>query len=298
MKLLEILEKQNANPTLLSSGQIRVMCPFRDLHTGGDGLESMFLTPDINAYHCFSCRSKGRLTVLLTSKYEIPLFEAMEMVHIDEYKKEKKQSLEDDDYYWDLKLPDVFEARGFTKELLVNKFKVGTKFITNKDGVRQKVTVIPNYWDGELRGIAYRIDVQRRDGTYKRISSWNSDGFNKEEYLYNGDARYKDYVIIVEGQSDVWRLFSYGYNVYGVLGSSLSDWQAEQIRKVKKVYIAGDCDLPGIRASESWYKKLYLHTDVEFINYPASDPCACKARPFKKAFENPCNYAEFKELTS
>lgn len=283
MKLLKILEAHNANPNLLSSGQIKCKCPFRELHQDGSGQESMFLTPERNVYHCFSCKSAGKLTVLLSTEYEVPLFEAIEMVHIDEYIKEKKKSLENDDYYWDLALPKVFAKRGFTKELLVDKFRVG---------VSGNKTVIPKYWDGELRGITYRID---EIGKNKKV--WNTEGFNKEEYLYNGDARYTDYVILVEGESDLYRLISWGYNAYATLGTSLSEWQVKHICKTPKVYIASDCDLPGVVAAEKWYKQLHLHTEVVFINYEAPDPDTANQRIFNRAFRNPISYVEFRLLT-
>ena len=281
MSIFSVLGEHNASPELLTSGQIKIHCPFKDKHSSESrSRKQMFLSPHINAYHCFSCQSKGRLTKLLVDKYEVPFYEAVEMVHIDEYVKAKKENLEEEDYYWDLKLPKVFADRGFKKELVVDKFRVG---------IRDEMTIIPNYWDGVLKGIVFRID---EEGEKKKV--WSSSNFNKEEFLYNGDAAYKDYVILVEGQTDVWRMISYGYQAYGTLGTNLSDWQANYLSKIKHIYIAADCDNAGINAANNWYKKLHKHTDVSFINYPAKDPDSCSYRNFKKAFENSVNYAIFR----
>ena len=270
----------DSNPTVLTSGQIRIRCPFRELHEDGSGKASMFLTPHLNLFHCFSCRSKGRLTNLLTTRFEVPFYEALTMVHVEEYTREKKESLRNVDYYWDLKPHQDFLDRGFTPEIL-NRFKVGTD---------DDIAVIPMYWDGELKGIKYRRSKPDRD-------FWYSKGFNKEEYIYNGDARYKDYVVLVEGETDVWRNLMRRYNTYGLLGTAMSDWQAAHIANTKRVYIASDCDEAGIKAANSWYQKLHKHTDVLFINYPAEDPDKCSFREWKFAFDNPCNIAEFKYLT-
>ena len=42
------------SPQLMSNGQIRMECPFRENHTDGSGKMSFFVSPDINAYHCFA----------------------------------------------------------------------------------------------------------------------------------------------------------------------------------------------------------------------------------------------------
>ena len=66
--LLEIFAE--FSPKVLSNGQIRMMCPFRDNHPDGSGQMSFFINPSINAYHCFSCGAKGNLIRLLTTQLE------------------------------------------------------------------------------------------------------------------------------------------------------------------------------------------------------------------------------------
>lgn len=281
MRLLEILKHHSA--TLQSSGQIVMQCAFPENHsTESQSRKQMYLSPDINAYHCFSCGAKGKLTSLLAVKFDVPYFEALEMVRIDTYEKEKKADLSKDEYYWNLTNPPEFIARNYTIETL-KKFKVGIG--------EKGETVIHMYWDGILKGLKFRINEPKR-------KFWYSLSFNKEEYLYNGDACYKDYVILVEGETDVWRLLEWGYQSYGTLGTSLSDWQVGYIAKTKKVYIASDTDTAGIKAAHRWYNQLSKFTDVEFLNYPAKDVGECSFRGFKYAFKNPCNYGEFLYLTS
>ena len=42
------------SPQLLTIGQIRMECPFRENHSDGSGRMSFFVSPEINAYHCFA----------------------------------------------------------------------------------------------------------------------------------------------------------------------------------------------------------------------------------------------------
>lgn len=287
MKLLKILAKYD--PTLLSSGQIRTMCPFRENHKDGSGQSSMFLTPDRNTYHCFSCRAKGKLVTLLTTEFEIGYFEAMDMVCLTDYEKKKVSSLSEStsEYYWDLKPPDEFLKKGYTEEVL-RHFHVGTTIV----GKMKNVSVIPMFKGFDLKGIQFRFG----SGDDRKV--WFSEGFNREEFLYNGTEKYTEEVTIVEGPSDTWRLKMFDEPVWGILGTEMSDWQAEQISKVKRVNIASDTDWPGIQAADKWYKKLHKHTEVMFVNYPDKDPGAIRSiRVWRKAKRELVNYAEFKYLT-
>ena len=100
--LLEIFSKYH--PKVMSNGQVRCMCPFRENHTDGSGQESFFLTPYLNAYHCFSCGAKGNIVRLLTTRMGVNYFEAAGMVQLGEYTPEKKEF--DLDVMWRLdKLP-------------------------------------------------------------------------------------------------------------------------------------------------------------------------------------------------
>ena len=99
--LLEVLSEYS--PQLMSNGQIRCECPFRENHTDGSGRMSCFISPDINGWHCFSCGSHGNLVRLLTTRFGVNYFEAMSMVRLTEYKPDKKEF--DLDVMWDFNKP-------------------------------------------------------------------------------------------------------------------------------------------------------------------------------------------------
>jgi len=274
MTLLEILSKHS--PKLQSSGQIRMECPFRDRHPDGSGKYSFFISPDIGAYHCFSCGARGSAVKLLTKHFDIPYFEAVGIVKLTEYKKKKKDF--ELDIMWDIVPPKSFLDRGYTKETLKH-FKLG---VSTEDGS----IIIPFYWGRELKGYQKRWDTSEG-----RIVK-NSPDFSKGEYLYNYDTSF-DYTVGVEGYSDVMRLFQFGYNATGLLGAYMSKWQAEKMSKFKKVYLAYDNDLAGRRVTELAYHRLKNLTEVLFIPYPTKDPGECGRRAWTSAFNSATNYIEY-----
>ena len=46
------------SPKQMTNGQIRMECPFRENHEDGSGRISFFVSPDKNAYHCFTGDTK------------------------------------------------------------------------------------------------------------------------------------------------------------------------------------------------------------------------------------------------
>ena len=121
LSLMEIFK--DYSPVQMSNGQIRMECPFRENHADGSGRMSFFVSPDINAYHCFSCGAKGNLVKLLTTRFKVNYFEAVGLVRFTEYKKEKVEF--DLDVMWDFhKSPEEFMHRGYSKDTLEH-FRVG-----------------------------------------------------------------------------------------------------------------------------------------------------------------------------
>lgn len=260
----------------MSNGQIRMECPFRDNHADGSGKMSFFVSPEINAYHCFSCGAKGNLVRLLTVHFKVNYFEAMSMVKLTDYTPTKKEF--DLDVMWDMnEPPKEFLRRGYSKETL-KYFRVGT---TAKDEI-----VIPYYLDFSkpLELLGYQ---KRWYSPERRVL--NSKGFNKKEYLYNLDFSYS-YVVIVEGQSDVWRLHQFGYNAVALMGADISEWQVTQLSKFDRVYLALDNDLAGRRGVEICNYFLKNHTKVLLVPYDAKDPGECSKEEWERAFSNHTDY--------
>lgn len=268
------------SPQLMSNGQIRMRCPFRENHKDGSGNMSFFVSPDINAYHCFSCHSHGNLVKLLTTVFKVNYFEAVGMVRLTEYKPEKKEF--DLDVIWDFsKAPKEFVHRGYTRDCL-RYFRVG---ITDEGAI-----LIPYYKDfkhpRELLGYQQRWYEPTR-----RVK--NSKGFDKKSYLYNLDYS-KDYTILVEGQSDVWRLHQFGYNACALMGSDISPEQVSLLSRFKRVYLALDNDIAGRRGTEICHSLLKNHCDVMLIPYDSDDPGNCTDKDsWDSAFRDSTDYVVY-----
>lgn len=271
--LLEIFAEYS--PQVMSNGQIRMMCPFRDNHTDGSGRYSFFVSPDINAYHCFSCGAKGNLVRLLTTVFKVRYYEAIGMVSYTDYKKEKTEF--DLDVMWDLnRFPKEFLDRGFSVETLKH-FRVGM----SGDEI-----LIPYYRD--FNKPIELLGYQRRWYSPDR-GVRNSKSFDKEHYLYNLNFDYA-YTVLVEGQSDVWRLYQYGYNATALMGLTISDWQVEQLSKFERVYLALDNDEAGRKGTEVVNFCLGKQTEILLVPYDAKDPGECGRKKWKKAFESATDY--------
>jgi hypothetical protein len=110
-----------------------------------------------------------------------------------------------------------------------------------------------------------------------------SAGFPKSRYLYNyakALSMSPQLVLVVEGAGDVFRALETGIPAVALLGTDLSDWQAQRLAALEKtILISLDNDEAGLRASESVHKRLSCHTSCVEVFSPAS--------PFKDVGEMP-----------
>lgn len=276
MNLLKVLSEYS--PKLLASGDIRMRCPFRENHKDGSGRMSFFISPEIGAYHCFSCGAKGSAVHLLTTKFGVPYFEAVEMVRLTEYHKEKVEF--DLDMSWDIEPPKSFLERGFTKDTLEH-FRLGTSGDWD---------IIPFYED--FSHPVTLVGYQKRKDKPHRVVQNNRD-FKKSSYLYNYDKGY-EYTILVEGYSDVFRLYQYGYQAVALLGTSLSLEQINKLAYYKRIYLALDNDLSGRIATEKVVYFLQKHTELFLVPYTTKDPGECKIKTdWINSFKNSTDYLDY-----
>lgn len=288
MELLNVLK--DFDPKVLSDGEIRMTCPFRENHLDGKGHDSFFISPDKGVYHCFSCGCSGRLVSLLTTKFGVPLSQALSVgtfVEHDEVKKEWEL-----DRSYKVVPPKEFLSRGFKAETLKH-FRFGY----TDDGWIM-IPFYDNFKDPrKLLGYQLRKDIKRHtfgdSANNKKRVVRNSKGFRKSDYLYNLDISY-DYVVLVEGYSDVMRLYQHGYNAVALLGVSLSDYQEKQLAKFATIYLALDNDMAGREATEKIYHRLRNLTDIRLVPYHTKDPGECLSpKVWSKAFDSSTDYATY-----
>lgn len=280
--LVDIFSEAGLEPKQMSNGQFRMKCPFRDNHKDGSGQMSFFVTPDMNSYHCFSCHEHGNLIRLLTTVFGVNYFEAVGMVRLSDHTPEKKDF--DLDIFWDVdQPPEEFLSRGLTEETLKH-FRIGT----DPDGR----IVIPYYKD--FNNPTLLLGYQTREYVRGDRIVRNNKGFDKETYLYNYCPKEFSYVVVVEGQSDVLRLYQFGYNASALMGSHISDAQVKMLSKFDKVYLALDNDVPGRRATEEVYALLKDHVNIRLVPYTTKDPCECTVkREWETAFVNSTDYMQY-----
>jgi hypothetical protein len=126
---------------------------------------------------------------------------------------------------------------------------------------------------GQLVGISGRAF----DYPDQKPKFMHSTGFRRDLFLY-GERKRDPAVrraILVEGFFDVIKLWGLGYrNVFGVMGSYLSKFQAEKIvRWVDKVVILPDGDKPGKEAADRWESELIGRVPVHVLVTPTGkDP--------------------------
>jgi DNA primase len=280
MTLAEVLLTNHIRPQ--SSGQYRGTCPFRENHTtGSDGSNSFFISPEINAYHCFSCKSKGKLLDLLIKKFKVPMSEAVKYVTINVSAEKNKPSSDIPDLIVDYsKPPKMLLKRGLFKQTL-RKFKVGS--YVNEKG--QEVAVIPILnSEGVLVAVKYRIN------TPKGKVMWSTK--YEKSFFYNQTDSCT--AILVEGESDTMRAVQNGYpNTWGLLGSALTKEQYKILKTLNTLYIATDRDEAGLRIAEEVYEALYREVKILFVPYPKDDPEKCSRREWDAAVKNSTGYAEY-----
>lgn len=268
------------SPQVMSNGQIRMECPFRDNHTDGSGKMSFFVSPDINAYHCFSCHSHGNLVRLLTTVFKVNYFDAVGMVRFSDYTPKKSEF--DLDVIWSFKkFPEEFIERGYSRECL-RHFRVG---MSERDSI-----IIPYY--KSFNEPSELLGYQERWYSHGERRVRNNKGFDKKNYLYNLDTGH-EYTVLVEGQSDVWRLYDFGYNACAIMGASLSAEQVKMLSAFKKVYLALDNDEAGRRSTESCVSLLKNYMEILLVPYTTKDPGECSKSEWDSAFKNSTDYLTY-----
>jgi 5S rRNA maturation endonuclease (ribonuclease M5) len=209
-------------------------------------------------------------------------FEAVGLVRLTDYSVERRDF--DLDLSWDVKRPpEEFLSRGITEETLEH-FRIGT----TSDGR----IVIPYYKDFSKPTVLLGYQTREYRGDLRIVR--NSKGFDRDGYLYNYSPKEFSYTVLVEGQSDVLRLFQFGYNATALMGSHVSKAQVGMLSKFDKVYLALDNDLPGRQATEEVYALLKDHVNIRLVPYVTKDPCECTSKKeWETAFLSSTDYMQY-----
>ena len=179
-------------------------------------------------------------------------------------------------------VPKYFLKRGFDRGI-AKEWKIGY-FNPGKDEVKNGL-YLGKY--NFVKGVFFPIfDCKQRfvGYTIRRIDDKEPkyihcrEPFKRNYFLFGEHKISSDRgaIIIVEGAFDVLRVWSAGFNCVGLLGSSISEIQADKIVDLNPsnvVIIMGDGDEAGLKAQEQWEAVLKRRVKVVKISLPfGKDP--------------------------
>jgi 5S rRNA maturation endonuclease (ribonuclease M5) len=285
--LVAISEKVRNKPSILFnkilpnldvsdfSSKIYTSCPIH----GGDNPHGCAIFLDskpVVTWRCFTnhCEEQGKNIFNLVSQIlKIGYYQAVEYVE-ELYRDENviilpRQITTEKD----VRVPkcyypsSYFIQRGFSPYTL-RRFKVG--FCYDKSSPFYGRHIAPLIHKQKCYGIAGRTcwDECSKCGSYHNpeydcptyfIPKWKfSKGCSTNSLFYNFSAKNhvkkKSEVILVEGQSDVWRLYEAGYyNVFGLMGGYITEERMNVLKRlgVKRVLLLMDNDEAGRKHEES-----------------------------------------------
>ncbi len=234
----------------IQSGQIVLKsCPFCS-----DEKNHFYIDPK-GPFYCHKCNTKGNLFTLKkhfgdcqqrNSRHKSTITPAFQKPKL----KTPDQDLAEKYHQALVNRPDAagyLNGRGINRES-IGRFKIG---YAQKNGAGYMS--IPHFEEGKLVNIKFR-SFPPAEKTFRRIPDCKS-------ILFNGDAikNHRDSIIICEGELDAIILIQNGFeNVVGATngaGAFDPEW-IDQLKPVKRIYLAYDPDEAGQKGARSLAKRL------------------------------------------
>lgn len=241
-----------------------------------DRKPSMHIHIEKGFVKCFSCGAFKTLFDFLIEN-GVPFDEAVDFFFTD-FSKQKNDPEGMTEWVLGRKIPKSMLDRGFTISTLKH-FGVGY------DTLEKHIT-IPLKYKKVLYGINYRTDHKGR----KRI--WSSDGFVKDNFLYNFEAT--ESRVYVEGFTDTWRVWQNGTkNVSAMLMAYPSDGQLSLMAQHKEILLALDNDVAGWKGAFRIHKELSRDVTIKVIPYIGKDPGECNKPMWLDAMNRAVDFLEF-----
>lgn len=153
-----------------------------------------------------------------------------------------------------------------------------TQFFPTDNGLLKNKLVIPLVKEKSIKGVALRDST----GIYQPKWLYQPTGIQTKRIMYNWDRAVEvidemlvTEIILVEGIFDVWAYHEIGVdNVIAVMGSSLSDYQYQEILKLGvDVTLSFDNDKAGNKCRDKCIEKFKKKADMKVIELPdGKDP--------------------------
>lgn len=298
MTVVEVLGSKAHVHREHASGDIQTTCPFTENHGDGSGYKSFYVNPSKNTYHCFSCKESGTVLALLTTVFDMDMYDAIDLVNynpledteIVPYEDRLQKKVRGPQVACNVPhlisiAPPKWVKDKFSPDVL-KELKVGHMY--SKGNL---ITTFPIISGRDIVGIAYRMDTP----TGKVM--WFNEEFKKENYFYNQPKNSRR-LCLVEGQTDTLQTITNGTkNTSGIMGSYLSHRQLEIINgldELEEIWLAFDNDNAGIICTIVSATLLEQYTDKEIYALPIeNDPGDTDKKAWDIATKNKTPYAEY-----
>jgi len=160
---------------------------------------------------------------------------------------------------WRFFHPYMMEIRHVPIENMA-RFDVGYGMVQITPTLYSERIIIPHYWKGELVGwVSRRLG---NDGTAKYL---NTEGFPKDETIYNYDPKLP--TMVVEGQMSV-LVHPDDPHMEATFSASVTDRQVRLLAEHPEVILFFDNDTSGWKATEKVGTALMAYTKVTVVQNP------------------------------
>lgn len=274
----ELLEKYTTLQRIkLTPKGVKLLCPYHD-----DSHPSFSIHEEKGYAKCFVCKEFRSLFSFLI-EHGVPLAEAIHYQFNFVPNHEAGQNDEMRDYTLGYFLPQSMLDRGFTPETL-DFFRVGFDPHANFGRGYTTVPMVCPEVSTAVYGIKYR--------EYPK-NFWYSTDFRKEQFIYNYAPTKERYY--VEGETDTWNVWQLGTkNVSAILGSEVTEAQAELMMQHENVFLAFDPDKAGWSGIYTAYRWLRMtNVNVFVVMVRADDAGAATAAQWARSIATPKPILEF-----
>lgn len=191
-----------------------------------------------------------------------------------------------------------FLSRGYSEECLY-KFQVGFCKHNSHEMSNRSIAPIFNLAN-DIVGITGRVHYKvceycnefHKPGiscnSYHAPKWLLSKNFQKKKHLYNlNNIKNYDTIILVEGCCDVWKLFDSGiHNSVAMFGTSISNYHIKNLLNlnIRKIIIATNNDIAGIRAKEKLIDVLSEKFEIKSVDFPSKDLESLNKSQIQKIF--------------
>lgn len=216
----------------VQQGWVNIQCPCCGDRSNHGGFN---LLVKETYYNCWRC---GRKDIAKIFKLlNIPLFELKNKTHdtiIEKYQKKEKISFKLPGQELNAIGKKYLFNRGFDPDLIQKKYKIKQGSHVDKDWKFR--IIIPIIYNDQIISFTSRDYSNKQNLRYKSCSE-NMEIISHKSILYNIDNCQDNYIFVVEGIFDCWRL---GDNCCSTFGLSYTKNQVNLLSKYETIFIIFD----------------------------------------------------------